>query len=291
MKVGYIVPVRNEEDSLPDFLESLTAAIDSPGAERQFVFVINGCEDQSEKLLRSFCTGCSLASVVQLKGKPGILRAFRHGIHWLRPRDYYGKIDADICLETRSLQDLEQVLNDCPEVRAAFCEPVPFSGSRDYLDAACGHAVSYGERKYLEGRASLYRGDPFDGVDQDQRLDSLRCEDIFLSAFLYARYGTNALKQSGTIHFRPPATRSDYARMLKRTTDELAIIREHFPELRKALQELDRPILDPDAVDLTREIAAEIVPPELDWPRLPSTKGGRCLDDPTRSFWRVSRDE
>jgi predicted dehydrogenase len=280
MNVGYVVPVRNEEKSLPDFLDSLAVSLGTGAVgERYVIFVLNGCEDQSEDILRRFCGKRQRMTILTLACKPGIMRAFRAGIHKLGPLDCYGKLDADICLDSSSLQDLEESLMLDPAVKASYCEPMPFPGMKDYLDLECGRPVSYGERTYLEGRASLYRGDPFSGFKRDDpRLASLLCEDIFLSALLYTRHGPRSIQVAGTIFFRPPATRFDYARMLKRTADELVRVNQQFPELSRALEMLDRPILDQYATNLIQQISAEMICSEQDWPRLASTKGGHPKD-------------
>jgi predicted dehydrogenase len=277
VNVGYVVPVRNEEKSLPDFLDSLVVSLDTGATgERYVIFVLNGCEDQSEDILRRFCDKRQRMIILSLPGKPGIMRAFRAGIYKLGPLGCYGKLDADICLAPSSLQDLEESLLLDPAVKASYCEPMPFPGMKDYLDLECGRPISYGERTYLEGRASLYRGDPFSGFKRDDsRLASLLCEDIFLSALLYTRHGPRSIQAAGTIFFRPPATRFDYGSMLKRTADELVRVNQQFPELSRALEVLDRPILDQCATNLIQQISAEMVWSEQGWARLVSTKGGR----------------
>ena len=105
----------------------------------------------------------------------------------------------------------------------------------------------------------------------------MQCEDIFLSALFYTRYGLSAIRSAGTIEFRPPTSRLDYTRMLRRTIREIERVRTEFPELAEALDVLDRPILDEDAANLALQIANNEVDLESGWPRLESTKGGRPL--------------
>lgn len=52
--LSVVIPIFNEEDTLPALFQRLSAALDATGEEYEVVFVNDGSRDASERMLREF---------------------------------------------------------------------------------------------------------------------------------------------------------------------------------------------------------------------------------------------
>ncbi len=95
LDVSVIVPVYNEEESLPHLLEQLHAALVPTGLSYELVLVDDGSKDRSFELLREFATRDPALVVVQFRRNFGQTAAMQAGLDYARG-DKIVMMDADL---------------------------------------------------------------------------------------------------------------------------------------------------------------------------------------------------
>lgn len=94
--LSVVVPVYNNEGSLPDLLDRLASLRFAPGVECRAVFVVDGSPDRSEELLRARLPGWSVPStLVVLSRNFGSFAAIRAGLE-AADGDYCAVVAADL---------------------------------------------------------------------------------------------------------------------------------------------------------------------------------------------------
>lgn len=267
----FVVPVRDEAENLPKFFSFLEYASTNVPGEREFVVVLNGCTDGSAEISRRYAAGSTL-DVRIVESEPGIVPAFRTGITARRLDGYVGKLDADVVIHPHALDLMHHHLDAHPEVLVTYAEPVPIDSAQLY-NRPEHHPAESSRRLYFNGKASLYRSDPFSLPGVAPLADELRAEDIFLSFYFVYFHGLNSVGRTphAIVYHKTIGSYDDLVRMISRTKSEIARILQ----------------LVPDFGVLELVLAQEIVPGEYraileragmdagyvdDWLRLPTTK-------------------
>ena len=90
-----IVPVYNEEESLPRFCEEMDKFLASPPVTAVVLFVNDGSKDGSQTIIAGACAGNTRYRYLQLDGNFGLSTAIKAGINAC-DSELLGYIDADL---------------------------------------------------------------------------------------------------------------------------------------------------------------------------------------------------
>lgn len=269
-RATFVVPIHNEERALPQFLESLRRSGNLFGVEREFVFVLSACTDGSERLVMDFVSANARCQIV--RSSHGIVAALRSGVAARRLDGYVGKIDSDSVLGPEALDRLHLTLSERPGAFVAYAEPRPMNSAvifnrPDHIPG------SMTRRLYFNGKASLYRSDPFMLPGVVHVLPTLRAEDVFMSFYLTYFGGSDviALAPGAEVGHRTFQTYGDLVRMLSRTRSEIERIAAAYPPFLALSDFMEQRILDADYREVHARAAAAAFRTD-DWLRLSSTK-------------------
>ena len=259
------VPVHNEEQSLPQFYESLVNAINRLPryVDVEVVFCVNGCTDESEAILREKTNASGrMAKMSVIESEPGKMNAQQAIV---QNRDFDGPIafcDADILMKPTTLQALHRELETNDTTQVAYARVQPFyenneasrdSAFSDLLFTHYNYRHLQPERRYFHGRSFMMRDATMleeMNDDLEARVDRVRREespwyithlglekgplidDIFLSRMVVAEHGIDAIKRvdNAEIYFHPPSSVEDYARVIERTQAEIKRLDLLYPE-------------------------------------------------------------
>ena len=259
------VPVHNEEQSLPQFYETLVNAINRLPryVDVEVVFCVNGCTDESEEILREKTNASGrMAKMSVIESNPGKMNA---QMAIVENREFDGPIafcDADILMKPTTLQALHRELEEHDRTQVAYARVLPFyendeasrnSAFTELLFAHYNYRHLQPERKYFHGRAFMMRDSSMlehMNDDLEARVERVRREespwyvthlglekgplidDIFLSRMVVAEHGTDAIKKvdGAEILFHPPSSVEDYARVIERTQAEIKRLDLLYPE-------------------------------------------------------------
>lgn len=267
----FVVPVRDEQDNLQKFFAFLEGATNHLQSEREFIAVVNGCTDQSERIARSIARRSSLDLRV-ITSTAGIVPALAAGITARRLHGFVGKLDADIIVHPLMLDALEHDLLSRRHLKVTHAEPLPADAFCEF--SAPDHRLDLVSRRlYFNGKASLYRSDPFGWPTIPSLLPFVRAEDILLSFYAAHYHGHDAigLARNAVCYQRTVGTFPDLVRMLSRTRSEINRILQAEPKFAALTHLFDQRSFSPSWSQLVGRAAEEVV--ECDeWLRLPSTK-------------------
>lgn len=268
----FIVPVHNEENNLAHFLTFLESASHRIEAPREFVFVINGCTDKSEEILRHYLGQTHLDARVVTSDK-GIMVAFQKGIEERKYKGPVGKLDADTILHPHALDLMQMFLAESPEVGVTYSEPLPLNAKTEF------NAVDYtpelrSRRLFHHGRASLYREDPFDQLADRELPKALRAEDYFLSFyFTYFRgLGSMVRTPHAMVYGKSVQNFDDLATQVARTGAEIDRVTQVFPPFNILRKLLRREIFSPEYKKLVADAEQVEIDTTGEYARLSSTK-------------------
>ncbi|MER7282671.1 glycosyltransferase [Dactylosporangium sp. NPDC000244] len=266
-----VIPVRNERRNLPTFFAFLENATNELDSTREFVVVVNGCNDGSEEVARDLAAGSTL-DVRVVTSPPGIVAAFRTGISQSTMDGFVGKLDADVIVHPRLLDALESHLVADDRLWVTHAEPLP-ADSFSRFSEPDHRAESASPRRYFNGKASLYRGNPFQWKDVDGFAARLRAEDVFFSFYLSWFAGLDAIGLAPGAYVYQKTIRDlpDLVRMLSRTRSEIGRLVRAFPGFALLNPVFDQKVFSPAWAELLAEAAALTEETE-EWLRLESTK-------------------
>jgi hypothetical protein len=269
---SYVVPTFNEAPRLPAFLASLAAAENSFDTQREFIFVVNGCTDDSENIITEHIRRSSLNMRIERSG-PGIVNAFRGGVESRRLAGFIGKIDADIVVHPHVLDLLERCLVENGDARVAYAEPL----TRDPLNAfnVLSHYPEFATRRnYYTGKTSLYRHDPFsEPVMRLAEAATFGTEDVPLSFnFAYYHGLGSIVRAPGACVFEKCVDNfADFAAQVWRAECEIARVLKPAPYFAMLSHAMRQDITSGPFKALIDE--AMSVPQDVKgWTRLESTK-------------------
>lgn len=226
----FVVPVRDEAENLPKFFSFLENASHDATEAREFVVVLNGCTDTSAEVARRCAAGTEL-DVRLVESEPGIVPALRAGIAARRLDGYVGKLDADVIIHPYALDLMHYRLDAHPDVFVTYSEPVPIDAAQSY-NRPEHNPAELSRRLYFNGKASLYRSDPFVLPGVASVADDLRAEDVFLSFYLTYFHGLESIDRTphAIVYHKTIGSYQDLVAMISRTRSEIGRILRRIPE-------------------------------------------------------------
>lgn len=130
MKLGVVIPFRNEEESLPTFLEYLQEAIKHGPLNVEFVFVDDHSSDFSSKMLQT----STLKQTTLLNAGQGKKAALATGMEHLAT-EYILTLDADVHLQKNYFFALSSLLEEYGNKTDLFILPVRPVGDDSFRSA------------------------------------------------------------------------------------------------------------------------------------------------------------
>ena len=130
IKLGVVIPFRNEEEVLPTFLEHLQEAIKHGQLDVEFVFVDDHSSDSSSKVLQT----STLKKTILLNTGQGKKAALATGIKHLAT-EYILTLDADVHLQKNYFLALSSLLQEGGNKTDLFILPVRPVGDDSFRSA------------------------------------------------------------------------------------------------------------------------------------------------------------
>lgn len=243
-----IVPVgvtaRNEAPSLPVYLQHLRRAIRFAEQKLPVTFeihvLLNDTTDDSEEIL-------SRESNIQVWQTPkGLVEAQRFFASLQKEKPFVIFSDADILMEENSLAALCESLLSDDSVQISYVEkkPLPPRNKNPLAQSLYLYNLNNGyqsKRHYLNGQLFAIRHWNIPTVDElswDKSKDSaflnlqagIRCDDIYLSRDILARFGPEAIRcVEASLWYRPPETIVGMYRKYQRMRLEIERLHVYFP--------------------------------------------------------------
>lgn len=269
---SYVVPASNEAKGLPRFLASLEEVKNTFDTAREFIFVLNGCIDDSERIIRQYIdySGQNLHVV---ESERGIVTAFRRGVESRRLDGFVGKIDADVVIHPHALDLMERCLVENHQARVTYAEPLTHDAENPFN--VLSHNPEFATRRnYYTGKTSLYRTDPFaEPVMSSRSAWTFATEDVPLSFNFAYYYGlASIVRAPGACVFEKCVENyDDFCAQVWRAECEISRVLQAAPYFSKLLPAMRQ--------DVTYEPLRELIQKALsvprtvaDWTRLESTK-------------------
>jgi Glycosyl transferase family 2 len=266
-----VVPIRNEARNLFPFCTFLERMTNTLGSRREIVLVVNGSNDDSERIAREWAEGTTLDARV-LTSEPGIVPAFRTGAADSRFGGFIGKLDADVIVHPFLLDSLELHLLSAQRLSVTHAEPLP-ADSFSHFSEPDHRPEAASPRLYFNGKASLYRSNPFHWPDVAELPLTPRAEDVFFSFYLAYLEGPASIGRApgGYVFQKTIRTFEDLVGMLSRTRSEIRRHTSVCPGFAPLSLLFDQQVFSAGY----RQLLAEAAPHVRDvdhWVRLESTK-------------------
>lgn len=225
---SYVITVYNEEKNLPHLFSFLENIKNETKAQREFIFVLNGCNDRSEEILLKY-TKRSLLNTKVIHSKPAILNAFKAGIEARTLDGFIGKFDADIILHPHVLDLMQIYLHENKDVQVTYAEPITFQTPSDFNETVYKPEIM-SKRLYYTGKTSLCRNDP--RLIYNKMSKDLIAEDIFNSFYFIYNYGFDSIARTpnALVYENIIDNFDDLVSQLSRSSSEITRIFKSFPE-------------------------------------------------------------
>jgi len=271
--VSYIIPIYNEAKNLEHFLKSLEYSTNELQSKREFVFVINGCTDDSEEIIRRYLKKGNLNYRIKMSER-GIVKAFISGISARKLKGFIGKIDADVILDKNALDLMELCLIENKNVQITYAEPIPM-GQKNIYNEAEYHQYIRSKRLYYHGRVSLYRKNPFLRIKNKNAIKEIAVEDILFSFYCAYYYGLDSIRRASyaIIYSKPIKSIFDLAKQIIRTKKEKEIIFKYYPQFEILDKLFYREIYSKKyKILVNKAMNLNIKTRKCEWTRIESTK-------------------
>lgn len=269
---SFVITIYNEANNLPHFLSFLEAIKNETGMRREFIFVLNGCTDESENILHTFLNQTALKAKVITSLEKGILPAFKEG---MRNRDYdgfVGRFDADIFLHPHTLDLMQMHLAENKLAQVTYAEPLSMDSPSAYNEPWYNPNI-LSKRLYYTGKTSLYRENPHVREDIRDMPSNLIADDIFTSFYLTYFYGLGSISRTphALVYEKVVNNFDDLVNQQSRCDSEITRILDAYPHFNNlnglTVQEVF-PSAYLDLINKTKEKSTYVE----DWIRLESTK-------------------
>lgn len=270
---SFIIPIYNESRNLKYFLASLEHATNKLAQKREFAFVLNGCTDNSEKIICRYSKE-SYLNIKTITSKKGIINALKAGIAARKLQGFVGKLDADIILHPHVLDLMSMCLTDNPEICVTYAEPVPIDSKNIYNEAEHSPMIR-SKRLYFHGRASLYQKNPFETIEKLDIFKHIFAEDLFLSFYFVYFYGLDSIKRApfAFIYSKTVNNYRDLAKQILRTKLEKEKIFKFYPPFAVIDQLLERELYPSDyKILFDKATSLNVKMGTAKWTRIESTK-------------------
>lgn len=270
--VSFVITIYNEANNLPHFLSFLEAIKSETGMRREFVFVLNGCTDESGDILDAFLNQTALKAKVITSLQKGILPAFKEG---MRNRDYdgfVGRFDADIFLHphTLDLMQMHMVENELAQV--TYAEPLSMDSPSAYNEPWYNPSI-LSKRLYYTGKTSLYRENPHVREDIRDMPSNLIADDIFTSFYFTYFYGLGSISRTphALVYEKIVNNFDDLVNQQSRCDSEITRILDAYPYFNNLNGLTVQEVFPSAYLDLINKAKEKSTYVE-DWIRLESTK-------------------
>lgn len=269
---SFVIPVYNEAKNLPHFLAFLENAENQTGTEREFVFVVNGCTDNSEHIIRRYLAQSYLNARI-ISSDRGIIPAFKAGLEDRQLDGYVGKLDADTILHPHTLDLMQMHLTDNEGAEVTYAEPTPLDGQSDYNQAE-HNPILRSKRLYYHGRTSLYRHNPLEGLKDQNIPADLKAEDIFLSFYYAYFHGLDSISRTphALVYGRTTRTFEDLVTQVSRSKSEISRIYEAYPPFKILGKVLEREVYPGAYRSVTEQAMGQAVDTVDEWTQIRNTK-------------------
>ncbi len=288
IELSVIVPIKNEEQNLEQFLNSLLQVSNKLNTlnKREYILVLNGCTDGSLVKIQQFVQEYPKFPIKIIESSIGIVNAFKAGIDARSLKGLVAKLDADTVIHPYALELMILKLMTQAELQVTYAEPKP-RALRNQNNWTCFKPDARSTRTFIHGRASLYRCSPFELFNFSLIRDAkVVTEDIILSYAFALHYGLESIAPTpgAFVCYKPHSTAIEYQTKIHRTQQELNKIESFFPYFkcfhsilkRKTLNIPDEYKLEPINTHASKlEHTAEY---KDEWERLDTSKGRiQCL--------------
>ncbi len=226
---SFIIPVYNEEKNLRQFLTFVENSENKTNTKREYIFVINGCTDNSEEVLVRYLKQ-SLLDWKLLKSDKGITPAYKKGIEERNLDGFIGKLDADVVLHPHLLDLMQMDMVENENLQVTYAEPTPLDAINAY-NANDHNARLMSKRLYFTSKASICREDPFVKHDLEEILKGVMAEDIFLSFYYAYYYGLDSIGRTpnGLVYCKTLGNFEDLVKQQSRADSDIKRLFEAHP--------------------------------------------------------------
>ena len=244
------IPIRNEEESLPTFVESLRKSlhrlnIEFPSLQIELFFCLNGTTDKSEEILCSILLNDFFKNTRIIHSKPGKINAILKIVENRKLLEgYICFIDADVELDEFCIVNLFKNLQSNDGVFLSYSSVFPkqnqnksFVQKIQSIHYLLRHSIS--PRKYFHGRAYMMRSSVFLEQSPKKSLSSYwnlndgpYVDDIYLSRLIVHAYGLGSIKESddSILWFLSPKSLKDFYFGQRRLLFEIKRLNLLYPE-------------------------------------------------------------
>jgi glycosyltransferase involved in cell wall biosynthesis/SAM-dependent methyltransferase len=268
----FVVPVHNEAKNLPHFLAFLENSQNQTDTQREFIFVVNGCTDGSEDIIRKYLEQSFLNARV-VTSETGIIPAFKKGVEERTLQGFIGKLDADAVLHPHALDLMQMNLVENGKLQVTYAESTPLDSQSIYNQAE-HNPILRSKRLYYHGRTSLYREDPFLELAEREIPPELKAEDIFLSFYYTYFYGLNSVAPTphALVYAKTVGNFEDLVHQVSRSGSEIERVYKAYPPFSILGKVLEREVYPGQYRSLTDRARGEAANNVAEWTRLGSTK-------------------
>jgi|GEM_PF-4029458 len=257
------LPIHNEEQSLPQFINALKiAALSLPDdVDIEVVACVNGCDDKSEEILRKYAASpdgekLNMKVIESGKGKMAAQLAIAKQSTLKGPICF---MDADTLPSPDSLKLLWRQMQHDPTCYTTFARVQPYYDkdpskmsdfekglqayykSRDYLPPKPyihGRMFMMRDREALLDMENINWKERADKVEDREIAKSLSLEegiwadDVYLSRAIAHKHGLKSIREVplAKVYFHPPEHEADYFAGTRRLLMELKRLELLFPE-------------------------------------------------------------
>lgn len=236
--LSVIIPVKNEQDLLPDFCamySAVLAELKTLGVQVETIFVTNGSTDTSSQIIDKYVEDSNGGSIRLIESDEGIYKAFVAGIKSKSFLGHIAKIDVDTKFDYWTLPLMLFELVDKPEKEVLYAEIRPKEETPNRFNMSEFYQEFRTERLYYHGRMSLYRENPFDSFPEEIiSKTGVLVEDMILSC-LYVYYkGLNSVgpANGAVVRSLQPTSFDKSIRKFDRSRSEITKIEGVFPHLK-----------------------------------------------------------
>jgi len=163
-------------------------------------------------------------------------------------------------------------LTEQDDVQVTYAEPMPLD-SQSAFNEAEHNPLMRSRRLYYHGRASLYRQDPWQTMNQANVPSTLQAEDIFLSFYFAYFFGLDSMARTphALVFGKTIKSFEDLVQQTSRSNSEIERVYQAYPPFRVLSHVLEREIYPSRYHALTEQARGE-AGQATEWTRLRTTK-------------------
>lgn len=227
--ISYIIPVYNEAKNLPLFLDSLGSSKYRLQNNIEYIFVLNGCDDDSGEVIKNYARK-SKRNIILTESEKGINNALLAGEKARKYSGLIGKLDADIALHPQAIDTMTMHLLSNPGLEVTYAEPIPVNTQNQYNEVEHDKQLR-SRRLYYHGRASLFQNNPCEIGMYAKNSNKLLCEDVLLSYYFAYFRGLDSISSAphSYVYSKSPDNLPDLELQRSRLAREIQNVHKLFP--------------------------------------------------------------